>query len=55
MTGEVGANPVAIGLFGAVAVLITVLAARRSRSRSGFYNAGGAVSAFSNGLAMAGN
>ncbi|XYD11917.1 sodium/solute symporter (plasmid) [Methylobacterium sp. NMS12] len=51
-------NPMAIGLFLAVVaatLAITWLTARGARSRNTFYNAGGDISAFRNGLAIAGD
>jgi cation/acetate symporter len=51
-------NPTAIGLFlvfAVVTLLITGYAARRSRSRSSFYTAGGELPALGNGLAIAGD
>ncbi len=53
-----GSNTIAIALFlffVAATLVITSLAARRSRSRAEFYTAGGNLSAFGNGLAIAGD
>src|SRR4249920_3151385 len=51
-------SPLAITLFLAVVALtlaITTWAARRSRSRSDFYAAGGSITGTQNGLAIAGD
>ena len=58
MSTAPGANPAAISLFllfVAVTLVITWLAARRSQDRSAFYAAGGSLTAFRNGLAIAGD
>ena len=51
-------NMIAIAMFGAFAMLtigITRWAARRTRTASDFYTAGGGISGFQNGLAIAGD
>jgi cation/acetate symporter len=53
-----GANWPAIGMFAAFVaftLVITAWAARRTRTRADFYAAGGGVSGFKNGLAIAGD
>src|SRR6187399_2578394 len=57
MTGT-GANWPAIAIFAAFVALtlgITAWAARRTKTRADFYAAGGGVSGFRNGLAIAGD
>ena len=56
--GRRAVDPVAIGLFlafVALTLVITWRAARRNRTRSAFYTAGGEITALQNGLAMAGD
>ena len=51
-------NPIAIGMFAAfvaVTLVITYWAANRTRSASDFYTAGGGITGFQNGLAIAGD
>ena len=51
-------DPLAIGLFVlfvAITLVITWRVARRSKTRAAFYTAGGDITAFQNGLAMAGD
>jgi cation/acetate symporter len=51
-------RPIAITLFGAfisLSLAITWWAARRTHSRREFYSAGGELSGFQNGLAIAGD
>jgi cation/acetate symporter len=58
MSGAPGANAAAISLFllfVAATLVITWLASRRAQSRAAYYTAGGDLSAFSNGLAIAGD
>ncbi|ABS66237.1 SSS sodium solute transporter superfamily [Xanthobacter versatilis] len=53
-----GANPTAIGMFIAIVLVtlgITAWAAKRTRSASDFYTAGGHISGFQNGIALAGD